>query len=662
MSISSSELIFLEAAHNDIERVFRNILPLHGHTPREGQISLCHTMLEVLAKGNIALADAGVGVGKTDAYIVAAALLHKYHARCFKNHGLHEIGEGAMPFVISTSSIQLQQAIADRYIPFLSKAMLEAGLLTEPFQGEIRKGKRNYACRDRALHRINTANMERKNQRHKEALLRLREEYDLDRIPNLSGYDRMRVCVPDGCPEVCEHSDRCRYMRYVIGSRQRPALFQICNHHFLLADAKHKEDVGPPLLPCYRGLIIDEAHLLYEAAQSICGQSISVEDVRRIVNALKQERRNAFANQLWASFEGLFQAILRQAAKSELFNRDAACRVLLKQTLTVIKDGEKNMGASCRNLARNLGVMRSVLERFLGEYRDVYCLIELDDRGHPSLRTVEKQYRTALCHLLWEKKIGFVLTSGTLAAGKDMAFIKSRLGLAGDPRVMESITPSPFDYGNNSLLYLPKEMPPCNDRENFRQAAADEITRLIRATHGHTLVLFTSYAEMKEVFDRLKEKELSYPLFAMFGRGDNYLSVFRHSGNGVLLNTRMEGVDYPGDQVSSLIIPRLPFPRRDAIHQGDKARYQETRQFVREVALPEMLLKLRQAAGRGMRLVTDTCVISILDSRCAPEGNYHHDVLDALPPYPVTRELADVEAFIRAKKSSAYFEMESKYE
>lgn len=97
MSISSSELIFLEAAHNDIERVFRNILPLHGHTPREGQISLCHTMLEVLAKGNIALADAGVGVGKTDAYIVAAALLHKYHARCFKNHGLHEIGKGRCP-------------------------------------------------------------------------------------------------------------------------------------------------------------------------------------------------------------------------------------------------------------------------------------------------------------------------------------------------------------------------------------------------------------------------------------------------------------------------------------------------------------------------------------------------------------------------------------
>lgn len=114
-------------------------------------------------------------------------------------------------------------------------------------------------------------------------------------------------------------------------------------------------------------------------------------------------------------------------------------------------------------------------------------------------------------------------------------------------------------------------------------------------------------------------------------------------------------MDYPGDQVSSLIIPRLPFPRRDALHQGSKNSYRETREFVIEVALPEMLLKLRQATGRGIRLMTDTCVISILDSRCAPEGRYYHDVRGALPPYPQTRELEDVESFIRRKKSPDYF-------
>lgn len=169
------------------------------------------------------------------------------------------------------------------------------------------------------------------------------------------------------------------------------------------------------------------------------------------------------------------------------------------------------------------------------------------------------------------------------------------------------------------------------------------------------MVLFTSYTEMKDIFDRLEAMELPHKVFAMFKRGDEYLAAFRSSNGGVLLNTKWEGVDYPGDQVSSLIIPRLPFPRRDALHKGKLNDYREVSQFIREVAIPEMQVKLRQGFGRGIRLVSDTCAVSILDGRAAPGGSHHDAVLAALPACPMTQELADVEAFIRRNKPSDYF-------
>lgn len=650
-------LLFLNAAHKDIDTIFKEILPKYGREPRNGQIELSHTMLDSLAGKSIALCDAGVGIGKTDAYIVAAAMLHKHNPLRLESANDGDINENDSPFSISTSSIQLQRAIVDDYIPFLSDTLFREGMINEPFSGEIQKGKRNYACRDKMIYRLNTANLEQKNPVQREALLKLKEEYDLDRIPNLSGYDRAKVCVPDSCLSPCEHSDICPYMRHVMRARVHPDLFQICNHHYLLADAMLREQEKQPLLPLYRGLIVDEAHLLYEAVQTVCGLEISMKSVNRLLNGLRNERMNTIANMLASTFDQLFRAFFQQAGSNELYQRSSECRLTLKSAAIALESAKRSILSfdRTRRLQKQLDDFHTVLDRFYSGNESFYCFSELDDTGYPSLRTVAKSYRTKLDKLFWSKPIGIVLTSGTLTTGKDMKFVKSRLGLSNKDHIDESITPSPFDYTNNSLLYLPKHMPPCSDRELFREAAADEIGKLVTATCGHTLVLFTSYNEMKDIFGRLRDIGLQYPLYAMFAHGDQYLAAFRASGNGILLNTKLEGLDYPGDQVSSLIIPRLPFPRRDALHQGSKNSYRETREFVIEVALPEMLLKLRQATGRGIRLMTDTCVISILDSRCAPEGRYYHDVRGALPPYPQTRELEDVESFIRRKKSPDYF-------
>ena len=102
--------------HEEIEKIFRTLLPRNGLAVREEQVTLCHIMLDALLKNNIALCDAGVGIGKTYAYLTGCILLRK--------NAPHS-AVGSLPVVVSTSSIALQDAIIEEYIPFLSRIFLE---------------------------------------------------------------------------------------------------------------------------------------------------------------------------------------------------------------------------------------------------------------------------------------------------------------------------------------------------------------------------------------------------------------------------------------------------------------------------------------------------------------------------------------------------------
>ena len=250
-----------QKAHGDIETIFRKLLPAHGLVVREGQIELCYTMLDGMAGDKITLSDAGVGIGKTYAYLTAGALLSKYS----------DGNVSGPPVLISTSSIALQNAILNEYIPFLSGVLLKGGVIAQPFTAVLRKGKSRYVCDDRLASRIKRINKERKNAEDMKALLSLRGEIDLDKTAHLSGYDRNQVSVPSVCD--CRLSD-CRYRQFVRESKSPGYLFQICNHNFLLADAVHRCRDIAPLLPDCRAIIIDEAHKLPDAARNFTGSEI----------------------------------------------------------------------------------------------------------------------------------------------------------------------------------------------------------------------------------------------------------------------------------------------------------------------------------------------------------------------------------------------------
>ena len=141
-------------------------------------------------------------------------------------------------------------------------------------------------------------------------------------------------------------------------------------------------------------------------------------------------------------------------------------------------------------------------------------------------------------------------------------------------------------------------------------------------------------------------------------RQPNLLKEFRNHPGAVLLATgsAWEGMDFPGDQVSILIIPRLPFGIPDELGDRRKKEYDSLTDYIRSEVVPEMQIKLKQGFGRAIRTETDTCVVAILDERCSARGRYRQDVLDALPEMPILTEVSAIRRFLCAVKPQSYFE------
>ncbi len=238
-------------AHEGIDHIFKMLFPARNMPERAEQIALSHRMLD----GNIALCDAGTGIGKTFAYLAAGTVFSRLRAA----EGLE-----ARPILISTSSIALQNAVRDEYLPFLSGLLLEDGWIDRPLRAVIRKGKAHYVCDERLERRLRSVDFKRKNRKAGAALLSLRKHLDSDEALHLSGYDRARVRVPRVCD--CKR-ERCRYLLFLEACGGDLYLFQICNHNLLLADAIHRRNGRKPILPDAGALVVDEAHKLPETAR-----------------------------------------------------------------------------------------------------------------------------------------------------------------------------------------------------------------------------------------------------------------------------------------------------------------------------------------------------------------------------------------------------------
>ena len=395
-------------SHHIAEQIFREILPRHGMAVREEQIALCHEVLDTLYNKEISLCEAGVGTGKTLAYLVGCILWQMNRPERMK-----------LPIVISTSSVALQDAILTEYLPDLSAVLLDEGIITAPITAVVRKGKERFVCDARLAERASLVQPSRKRQTN--SLNIAAHILDMDHIPELSRYDRCRICVPQSCPRDCFMRLDCRYQQYLRDS-MKPDI-QICNHNYLLADASHRLEDRPLLLRSY-----------------------------------------------------------------------------------------------------------------------------------------------------------------------------------------------------------------------------------------HALVLFTAYRQMAEV-RALTDGQWQYPTYQAWRNGGKIIQKFKQSGNGVLFaaGSCWEGIDFPGDMVSLLIIAKLPFPIPDPVSDYKRQQYPNLRDYINAEVIPEMQKKLRQGFGRAIRTEQDSCVVAILDERAGIGGKYHDAALAALPSCPITEKIEDVQQFIREQKRPDYF-------
>lgn len=654
-------------------RIFYTLLPQHGFTFRQNQYQLASTMLDTLWGRKLALCEAGVGSGKTLAYVVATVV-----------YGLFQRDKSTA--VISTSTIALQKAITEDYLPQISEILCVHRVIERPITHVVRKGKAHYIC-DARLHSYlsSVANLG-KDQRLIEQLTTLREsgamKIDLSLHP-LSRYVKDRICVSGLCPLGCPRRADCRYQMFTRLCMETHHDFSVTNHNYVLAHILNLKENRRELMPAYKLIIFDEAHKFIEAARQMYGSRFTRSEIVALADSIptkqianRQDRRCVEGwLELLLKRNGRLFAMLCSGASSE---QEGAARHSVN--LAAARQGDmaalmENLehlpvlcadrgGKAIRSHVQDINFQCSAINQKLSAFIEnddlIYWIEDVDT--DPALCSIPKTLKKHLFYDLWRQNIPHILTSGTLTADGCFSFVRHSLGVDMLPenRVSSLSMPSPFDYKRNTMLYIPNDVPfPDANDPQYITMVADEIRRLIDATHGHTLILCTSYWVMERLHGMLRDEiARRFPVFIM-GRGRvDTISRFKASTNGVLFasDAAGEGVDLAGDILSSLIIVRLPFPVPDPTTEHEKLNYDSLENYLQAVTVPSMLIKLKQYVGRAIRVETDTAVISILDSRVARGGKYRRAVLNALFSTTVTDKITDVRVFIHRKKAAAYFE------
>ena len=679
----------IDSLVNTMNYIFKEILPLHGYAVREKQIELAEHIIGVIRHRGISLAESEVGTGKTHAYLIAAFLAKRGRLNDFWLRGHYPRQSWAdsayMPVVISTSSIALQKAIVTDYIPELSRILMECGVIRSPLTAVIRKGKEHYICEKRlnAYHKAADA----RTKARLEPFIGFYAPFDLTGVDSLTPYMKRRICVMEKCADGCMHRDKCRYTDYIKKANNSRVDFQITNHNYFLADILHRVSGRRPLLPNYQLVIIDEAHKFLGAARQMYG----VELTNRELPALAQE---VHALTLGKSNNGV--NVHRLAKKME----EQSGKLFQQFNDNIPDDADDEQERFAAGLDGDIGryfnklsnIITELIEAFsdsrvsllyterqskaiwkltaigerLASLRKTSRLIHwFEKRAEGETKTdalcgIPKDLNARLYNDLWNKGIPMILTSGTLSASGDFSRAKETLGLDRKPanKLFDTTMPSPFDFQNNKLLYISENVPfPDNRDKRYIAAVADEIEKLVTASHGHAAVLFTSYNAMGQVHAILNRRNLPFPLFRLERGGVHAIERFKRSGNGILLasGALWEGIDIPGDTLSMLIIVKLPFAVPDPISDYEKILCGDMEIFKRRVIIPDMQVKYKQGEGRGIRCETDTCVIAVLDLRVREGAAYRAYIVPEPHICRVTSDIQVVREFYVDKKPPAYF-------
>jgi ATP-dependent DNA helicase DinG len=618
---------------------------LPGYEDRPSQRALSEAVERTLRRGGLLLAEAGTGTGKTLAYLLPAV----------------ELGRRV---VVSTGTKNLQEQLVGKDIPILARA------IGRELNVAVMKGRGNYLC----LQRFRTFGQAGSFRRFEEIpLFRAVEAW----APETGTGDRGEIAdLPDGADfwrEISAASENCIGQScpdfdpcWVTRMRQRAleADLVVVNHHLLCADLAVKDGRYGQVIPPYDTLILDEAHLIEDVATQYFGVQVSSHRADELARDVERELKAARldAREVRAEVEGLknraerFFRLLGQGHGRTLRPDWMTSRVaeeagaLLKRlegvrtALLAVPDRPEPLVA----LAGRAQALGAELLFVLGAADDSHVyFVEARGRG-VFLKAIPIDVSERLQEQLFGSVRAAVLTSATLAVDGRFDYLKARLGI---DDAEELVLASPYAFDRQAVLYVPPRMPEPRSPA-FVDRAAEEVIQLLELSRGRAFVLFTSYANMNAVAERVAGR-LDFPILIQ-GEAPKavLLETFKTTPGAVLFATASfwQGVDVAGEQLSCVIIDKLPFasPGDPVVAARiDRLRNRGENPFA-DYQVPVAILTLKQGLGRLIRSAADRGILAVLDSRIVEKG-YGRRFLESLPPARRVHDLREVGRFLDAQ-------------
>jgi ATP-dependent DNA helicase DinG len=605
---------------------------------RSFQCEMAQTITEALRNESIAIIEAGTGTGKTFGYLIPLILSGK---KC----------------VISTSTKALQEQIYHKDVPILES------IFKEKVDALIMKGRNNYLCLHRYHQNVVSSSAKQIPSTYKlklEKWLQNTEFADRSEISWLNDYDPIwdslastsELCLGS----KCIHWKSCYFNK--LRRRASKAQLVIVNHHLFFADLIIKNEGFHSSLPNFEVVVFDEAHNIEEIATTYFGKRLSTHQLIDLANDVEKEIKNNKTIKIGSLKKSLYDLESATEKINYLFSGLDSKGWLDDDIIKLINKTFSDQIECCLlNIqeTEKLSLQLSVrAENILDRFKEI---LSINDAN--ICAWYEKRKKSLILYAspmdisehmkerLYSQVCSIIFTSATLSTNNNFDYIRTRLGIPEDS--LESIYPSHFLFSEQTVMYVAKDLPLPND-PFFIEKISQRIIDILKITYGKALVLFTSYNNMHKVYDAIQGE---VP-FKIFMQGDipklSLLDKFKKDTDSVLMATKSfwQGVDFPGNTLTSLIIDKLPFdsPGDPLVASRISTIKNRNGNPFLEYQLPSAIISLKQGIGRLIRNKSDIGVFSILDKRIIT-ARYHKAIIDSLPDIPLTNELSEMKKFLK---------------